>query len=129
MRVFNSFAPSNCTSSSAACYRKHEKEKRREYERRVLNEEHGTFCPLVLSTSGGWGPSASVALRDPANPLSKKRGEPYQLTMRYLRLMISFSLFRSAHMCLRGAHSSSNHPIFDDAIPLDMIAGEAKIRD
>ena len=45
VRVFNSFAPSNCTSSSAACYRKHEKEKRREYERRVINVEHGTFCP------------------------------------------------------------------------------------
>ena len=48
----------NCTSSSAACYRKHEKEKRREYERRVIIVEHGTFCPLVLSTRGGWGPSA-----------------------------------------------------------------------
>ena len=91
--------------------------------------EHGTFCPLALFTSGGWGPSASVAFKRLADLLSKKRGEPYQLTMRYLRLKISFSLVRSAHMCYRGARSSSNHPIFDDAIPLDMIAVEAKIRD
>ena len=91
--------------------------------------EHGTFCPLVLSTSGGWGPSASVAFRRLVDVLSKKRGKAYQLTMRYLRLKISFSLVQSAHICLRGARSTSNHPIFDDAIPLDMIAGEAKIRD
>ena len=49
-RVFNSYAPSNSKSTTKACYRRHEREKRREYERRVLEVEHGTFTPLVLST-------------------------------------------------------------------------------
>ena len=61
VRVFNSHAPSNSKSTTRGCYRRHEKEKRREYERRVLEVEHGTFTPLVLSTSGGWGPSTTVA--------------------------------------------------------------------
>ena len=54
VRVFNSQAPSNNKSSTSACYRRHEKEKRREYERRILEVEHRPFTPLVLSTSGGW---------------------------------------------------------------------------
>ena len=48
--------PLNSKSTTKACYRRHEKKKRREYERRVIEVEHGIFAPLVLSTSGGWDP-------------------------------------------------------------------------
>ncbi len=43
VRVFNPYASSNNKSTAAACYRKHEMEKRRKYERRVLDVEHGSF--------------------------------------------------------------------------------------
>ena len=52
VHVFNFYAPSNSKSSAKACYRRHEKEKRREYKRRILEVEHRTFTPLVMSTSG-----------------------------------------------------------------------------
>ena len=58
VRVFNANAPSNCTSSTEACYRRHEQEKRHAYEKRIIEVEHRTFTPLVLSSSGGCGPSA-----------------------------------------------------------------------
>ena len=35
IRVFNSYAPSNCSQSLGATYRKHEQEKRRQYEERI----------------------------------------------------------------------------------------------
>ena len=63
VRVFNSHAPLNSKPTTKPCYRRHEKEKTREYKRRVIEVEHWTFTPLVLSTSGGWGPSATVAFR------------------------------------------------------------------
>ena len=51
VRIFNSHAPANCTSSTDACYRRHEREKRRAYEQRFLEVEHGTLllwsCPQV----------------------------------------------------------------------------------
>ena len=53
VRVFNPYAPSNKKLTAAVCYRKHEMGKPREYERRVLDVEHGSFTPLVFSTSGG----------------------------------------------------------------------------
>ena len=38
--VFNAHAPTNSNSSTKVCYRRHGKEKRREYERRILGVEH-----------------------------------------------------------------------------------------
>ena len=38
-------------------------------ERRIIEVEHGFFTPIILSTSGGWGPSATVAFRRPAGLL------------------------------------------------------------
>ena len=60
VKVFNSFAPSNSSSSTSSTYHGHEREKKRAYEQRILQVEHGTFIPLVLSSSSGWGPSVTV---------------------------------------------------------------------
>ena len=42
------------------------------YEQHVLKVEHGTFTPLVLSTSEGWGPSAMVAFKRLAGLISER---------------------------------------------------------
>ena len=39
-------------------YRRHEREKRRQYEQRVREVEHGHFTPLVFTTTGGMGDAA-----------------------------------------------------------------------
>ena len=36
-------------------YRLHENEKKRQYSSRVLDIEHGTFTPLIFTTTGGMG--------------------------------------------------------------------------
>ena len=100
VRVFNSHAPSNCKMSTAACYRRHELEKRRAYERRIIEVEHGTFTPIVLSTSGGWGPSATVAFRRLASLQADKLAQPYSRTLGLLRCRIAFTLLDSLIMCL-----------------------------
>ena len=100
VRVFNSHAPSNCKTSTTTCYRRHELEKRRTYERRIIEVEHGTFTPIVLSTSGGWGPSATVAFRRLAGLLADKLTQPYSRTLGLLRCRITFTLLDSLIMCL-----------------------------
>ena len=59
IRIFNPFAPSN-NRPIRACYRKHENQKRRAYNQRVVVVEHGSFTPLVLSATGGMGTAASA---------------------------------------------------------------------
>ena len=48
VRIFNPYAPSNRCNP----YHQHETSKRRQYEERVREVEHGNFSPLVFSTSG-----------------------------------------------------------------------------
>ena len=79
VRVYNARAPSNSSSSTDTCYRRHEHEKRRNYEQQVIEVEHGTFTPMVLSSSGGWGPSATVAFKRLTSLISQKYGQPYSM--------------------------------------------------
>ena len=110
VRVFNPLTPSNCRSSLAAIYRQHESAKRRNYKQRVREVEHGSFTPLVFSATGGMAPAASVAYQRLASLLADKRQQDYSKTISWLHCSISFSLVRSAVMCLREARSSFHHP-------------------
>ena len=106
VRVFNPYAQSNRNKSLKACYRKHEQEKRRAYEDRILQVEHGSFCPIMLLTTGGMGPTAQVIYGRLALEISKKRSVNYSQSMKWIRCLINFSLIRSSILCIRGARSS-----------------------
>ena len=53
VRVFNTHAPSNQNSQISTTYRRHEREKRMKYEQRIVEDEHASFVPFVLSCTGG----------------------------------------------------------------------------
>ena len=108
VRIFNPTAQSCRNQSLPACYCRHEREKRRHYmyEDRVIQIEHGCFTPLVFSTSGGMGPSASIVFfKRLASLLSMKRNAHYGSVMSWIRCKISFALIYSAILCLHGTRS------------------------
>ena len=109
VRVFNPHAPSNKSLSLPACYRKHEREKKRMYEQRIREVEHSSFTPLVLSATGGMGREATCFYKRLASMLAHKWESPYSTTLCWLRCRLSFSLIRSAIQSLRGARSSRGH--------------------
>ena len=110
MRVFNPFAQSHQNTPLAQCYRKKEMEKRRVYDERVREIEHGNFSPLVFSTSGGMGATATVVYSRIASMLAQKQDKPYSKVMHWIRCRLNYSLLRSAIMCLRGSRSSIHRP-------------------
>ncbi len=55
------FYPRSAQLSTA--YTKHESEKRRVYGQRVRDIEHGSFSPLVFSSTGGMGKEAKIVTR------------------------------------------------------------------
>ena len=71
VRVFNPLAPSN-RQPLAACYRKHENIKKRAYEQRVREIEHGSFTPIVLSLTGGLGKAANLCYKRLASMIAAK---------------------------------------------------------
>ena len=87
-----------------------EQEKRRAYDQRVREIEHGSFTPLVFSASSGMGPTARVFYKKLASMIVTKHNKAYNKTLNWMSCRISFSLLRSAVMCLRGSHSSRGRP-------------------
>ena len=131
IRVFNPHVRSNRSSSSslASVYTKHEQEKRRSYEERVREVEHGTFLPLVFSTTGGCGKAASTFFKRLGHMLADKRKEPFSTTMAWLRTLISFALVRSCGMSLRGHRVPPGHsdPV-ETASPSVLAVSDCHIR-
>jgi hypothetical protein len=64
IRVFNPNASSNRNQHSIdATYRRHEQEKKRQYNARILEVEHGSFTPLVFASTGGISKETTVFLK------------------------------------------------------------------
>ncbi len=105
--VVNPFAHSNRNHSLTAYYRCHEQKKRKSYDQRVRDVEHGSFSSLVFSTAGGMGPTAKVVYKKLASMLAAKHSQPYSLTLNWLRCRLGYSLLRSLMMYFRGSRSVS----------------------
>ena len=108
-----------------SAYRHHEREKRRQYEQRVREVEHGHFTPLVFTTTGGMGDAASQVYKRLANLLCDKLDLSYGEVMGWIRCKLSFALVRSAIMCIRGARSRLHSPISE--APVDVQIAEARL--
>ena len=126
IRVFNPFAPSNRHSNQSTSYRKHENEKKREYEQRILNIEHATFSPIVMSCTGGLGRIATSTYKCLASLLAEKWNQAYSLTMSWLRCRISFLLLTSSIQALCDSRSSSGRAIYS-APPIDCVISESQL--
>ena len=125
MRVFNPHAPSNNNCSLANCYKRHEREKKNCYERRIRDVEHASFTPLIFSATGGMANSTRVFYKHLASLLANKWGNPYGQTMSWLNCRLVFSLLRAAIRCIRGARSSPGHPIRHT--PISLVTSEAEL--
>ena len=111
VRIFNPTAHASRNRSLPANYRRHELEKRRHYEDRVINVEHGCFTPLVFSTAGGCGPAAKVVFNRLASLLASKWDTSYSKIISWIRWKIGFALQHSAIMYLRGTGLAVLTPI------------------
>ena len=96
VKVFNPLAKTFSSTSLPQCYRRAELEKKRKYEERIREIEHGSFTPLVFSCSGGMGPLATVIYKRIAGLISERSNQSYSMTLYWLRCKSSFSLLQSA---------------------------------
>ena len=124
VRVFNSFAASNRSTTLAATFRRHEAEN---YEERIREVEHGSFIPLVFSSSGGMGKAVTTTYKHLAQLLSEKWSSPYSVVMGWLRCSLGFSLLHSSIMCIRGSRSHSKRVGVPPAIDLAVAEGHLPV--
>ena len=108
VRVTNPNNASQQSSTIKSVLRKHELEKKRQYNRRVMEVEHGSFTPLVFTTTGVMSHECSIFHKSLAEKISQKRGDRYEEIMRYLRVKFSFLALKATLVCLRGTRSRPN---------------------
>ena len=128
VRVCHPNADTYIHHSPKQIYKMHEQEKKRQYATRVLEIEKGTFTPLVFTTTGGIGEECLRYHRRLAELLAMKKGKYYAKTMNWIRVKISFSLIRSALVCLRGSRSIRRKPYNIVDIDTDVQTAESGIR-
>ena len=127
VRVFHPFAPSYRHKSLQATHRQHESEKRRAYNDRILQVEMGSFTPLIFTTSGGMssGSECHAFYRKLAGLLAEHRSLPKSTVTAWLRCRLSFSLLRSALICLRGTRTPYRvESLSDTAIDATVATGQ-----
>ena len=103
VRVTNPDNKSQQDSTIKAVLRKHEAEKKRQCNRRVMEVEHGSFTPLIFTTTGVMSHECSIFHKSLAEKISAKRGERYEEVMRFLRVKFSFLALKATLLCLRGS--------------------------
>ena len=78
-----------------------EQEKKRQYNDRILNVEHGYFTPLVFSCFGGMSHECTMFFKHMTSLIADKRNESYQNVAKWIKTKISFALLKVALICLR----------------------------
>ena len=105
VRITNADSDSQRNTSIKSVLRSHEMEKKRKYNRRIMEVEHGSFTPLVFTTSGVMAHECSVFHKTLAEKISVKKHERYEDIVRYLRVKFSFLALKSTLLCLRGSRT------------------------
>ena len=92
IRVTQVNALSHKDLSTESIFRKQENEKKRQYNQRIKDVEHGTFTPLVLGTNGGMGKEGQMFLKQLADKLANKQSEDYSTVIAWIRTRLSFEV-------------------------------------
>ena len=107
IRIFDPTASCYEDMTLDAAHKRNEQDKIRAYRERIQNVDHGSFTPLVFTTSGGMSPSARSFYSRLAETMAEKKHQPRNKTIAWMRCRLSFSLLRSALLCLRGTRHAS----------------------
>ena len=105
VRFTNTNAASQVNTPVEKIYLKHEKEKKKKYIDRVLNNEQGSFTPLVFSINGGMSPECILFHKQLADKIANKTDQKYHKVIAWIRCKLSFLIMRSALLCLRGSRT------------------------
>ena len=105
IRVFNPLAKRHVSQDLKKCFDSNEREKKRAYNQRVLEIEHGSFTPLVFSATGGMGRECTKFISRLAEMMASKQDKPYSEVITWMRQKLSIGLCKAVGICLRGSRS------------------------
>ena len=109
VRVFNPFAKTHLKSNLMSAFDANEKQKKTQYNQRVIEIEHGSFTPLVMSAYGGVSRETERFISKLTTKIAEKKDVPISTIANYIRTKLSFLLVRSQILCIRGSRKLWRH--------------------
>ena len=107
---------------------KNEKEKKKQYNERVLQIEYGSFTPLVMSANGGFAREAKKFYSRLAELVASKRNIQYSVASVWIKRKISFSFMNSIGLYVRGSRSVFCNGNIKNSMNNDPVASESLVR-
>ena len=92
VRAFNPNARRHAKQELLKTYQLSQKEKKRLYNERIMQVEHGTFTPLVMSATGGMERESSKFYSGLSELISEKRETSYSIVETWIGRKIIFAL-------------------------------------
>ena len=102
IRVTHPNCLSNRDKTLDQLYHQHEKEKKDQYNLRVIHVERGNFTPLVFLTTGGMAPECKKFFKRLASLIAEKKKENYKDVVSCLRTKLRFAMLKSTLIAIRG---------------------------
>ena len=96
---------------------KHEQDKRN-YNRRIMNVEDGTFPPFVYFVTGSEGTETSTFRCHLASKTALKKDERNEYVVNFIRCKLPFLILRSALTCVRGSRPYDKDSVMVDDFSL-----------
>ena len=94
--VTNADCPSQLEKPVQTILKSHENDKKRKYNARIMEVDHGTFTPIILTIKGVMGHECRVFHKTLSQKLAEKTGERYSEVTRMIRLKLSFLVLKAA---------------------------------
>ena len=109
-------------------YEKHEKEKKRHYNDRVMNIEHGTFLlHLCSQLTEGLGQNARCFINIWLIKLLQKNGDRYERVLNWIRCKLSFLVLKASLLCLRGSRIVKNNKLSEAVDDFGLACHETRL--
>ena len=95
------------------------KDKKRKYNRRIIEIGQGHFTPLILSTRGGMGPECAIFVKHLAKKIAQNKNQDLPDVMRILRTEIRFAVLKATLIAIRGTRGSLYQKKTDEDADVD----------
>ncbi len=125
IKVFNPFAKAHISRSLKAVFKSNEEGKKREYNERIIQVEHGSFTPIVASAFGGFGVETGRFVSKLIEKMASKKGDEPSVVANYVRTKISFELVKSQIACIRGSRKRKKMVV--DVAEMEIVANDSAI--
>ena len=113
---------------TSEAYQLNEKEKKKNSNERILEVEHGSSTPIVMSAYGGIGKEGNKFYNRLAELLAEKKNQQLSVMASWIRKKLIFALINSICICVRGSHRVFQTNLVGSVQSIDPMISEATSR-